>query len=382
MIIIIPLHIPLKYPCDYIDQTGKILSKDNVVIFFDYHLPYSWKNLLEYNNVKDLFISLFNILKLKNIIYFRAPSILPFSRSKMMAELNKKLGFVFLSIILWLFKKKVIVWQFSTLIINKIFRRQFFVYDCVDYVNSDDEHKKYLQEEEKIFKISDLVSFNSRGLFENKLKSFPGLISKSVVAVCGCNFNLFQAKINKIPLEYSNISQKKIVFMGVFDHRVDINLLKYIVKDNQNLKIIFIGPIRRGVPKLFSDILKEKNVLYLGEKRKSELPIYIKNCNLGIIPYDTSNKNVRYANPMKAYEYLASELPIISTKILALENYPKYIVHTTDNKVDFSKAINRMIGNWDSKKAKIAKDIAEKNSWENKIRIIEKFIIKNEKIGQ
>jgi glycosyltransferase involved in cell wall biosynthesis len=377
--VIIPLHLPLEYPCDYIDQTAKILSKNNSVVLFDYFRPYSWKEMLNINNLKDFVNSCFNIFRSKRVIYFRSPSILPFTSSKKISNLNKKLGFFVLSFILRLLDKNTVLWQFSTLIKAKVFKKQFFLYDCVDYKNSVDATKKYLAEESEIFKISDLVSFNSEGLFNNKRGSNPILTGKSVVTVCGCNCQLFFTKTNKITHDFAKISQKKIVFMGVFDHRVDTKLLKYVVGDNRNKKFIFIGPIRKSVPKSFSNILKEKNVLYLGEKTKNELPDYLKKCDLGIIPYNAKTKLVRYSNPMKAYEYLACGLPIVSTNILTLNDLHKDIVYTTDDQIKFSHAIKRTIIDWNTKKSLIAKNIAEKNSWERKISIIKNHIAKNEK---
>lgn len=379
MIIIIPLHLPLKYSCDYIDQTAKILSKKNTVILFDYYYPYSWKNLLKFNNLKKLSDSFSDILKAKKIIYFRAPAILPFSKFKIIINLNKKLGYWILSIFLWILKKRVIVWQFYPLISKKIFHKHIFVYDCVDNLNIKDHTRNIFLKEKQLFEISNLVGFNSKGLFQYKLKTNPILKNKSITTVCGCNNKLFHYKIDKTPKELINIPQKKIVFIGVFDYRVDIKLLNYIVINNKNLKFIFIGPIGEKIEKDFYQIKKEKNVLYLGERKKDELPSYLKSSNLGIIPYDTRHEFAKYSNPMKAYEYLASGLPVVSTKILALEDYPKDIVYTTDNKEEFSQAIRGLIDNWDDKKITVAKDIAEKNSWKNKIASIEKIIIKNEK---
>ncbi len=377
--IIIPLHLLLKYPCDYIDQTAEILAKKNTVILFDYYFPYSWKNLLKLKNLKKFFNSFSDILKFKKIVYFRAPAILPFSKLKIIIKLNKKLGFWILSIFLWIFKKKVIVWQFYPLITKKILKNQFYLYDCIDYINLKDQTKGFFYEEKKLMKISDLVSFNSKGLFEEKLKTNPILEQKSITTVCGCNNNLFKSKIKKIPKELVNIPQKKIIFMGIFDYRMDVKFLHYVVKNNRDLKFIFIGPTGENLRKEFYKIIKEKNVLYLGEKRKNELPPYLINSDLGIIPYDIKSEFVKYSNPMKAYEYLASGIPVVSTDILALEDYPKDIIYTTDNKEEFSQAIRRLMDDWNDEKITIAKNIAEKNSWKNKIALIEKFIIKNEK---
>jgi len=377
MIIIIPLHQPLEYPCDYIDQTVKFLTKDNSVILFDYFYPYSWKDMSKLSNIKTLFQSFTNISGSKKIIYFRAPALLPFSRLDIIINLNKKLGFWILSVFLWIFNKKIIVWQFYPLLTKKIYKSHIYLYDCVDYwVSLKNQTKKFIFEEKKLFNISNLVIFNSKELYNKVLRTNPLLKKKSFISVCGCNNSLFNLKVKKIPKELVNITQKKIIFMAVFDNRINVKLLNYVVTNNKNLIFVFIGPIREDVTKEFAQIIREKNVFYLGEKSKYELPPYLKNCNLGIIPYNTKSGFVKYSNPMKAYEYLALGLPVVSTKILALMGYPENIICTTDNEKDFSNAIKRLMNNWNDSKITIAKNIAEKNSWENKITQIEKLLTK------
>lgn len=374
-IIIIPLHIDLRYPCDYVDQTAKILAKKNSVIFFDYYCPYSWKNLLKFDNLKRLFYSFYEISRFKKTVYFRAPAIFPFSRLKIIISLNKKLGFLILSLFVFLFKKKVVVWQFYPLITKKMFKKQLFIYDCVDYINRQDQTKAFFYPEKKLFKTSDLIVFNSKGLFKKKLGTNRILIKKSVITVCGCNPRLFEFKTNNVPQEFVNIFQKKVVFMGIFDHRTDVKLLSYVVANNANLSFIFIGPIRKNVEKKFFPIIKEKNVFYLGERKKTELAPYLINSDLGIIPYNSEDEFIKYSNPMKAYEYLAAGLPVVSTKILALEDFRKDVVYTTNDQKDFAQAIKRLIYGWNDKKLTFAKNIAKKNSWENKISFVEESVI-------
>ncbi len=374
--IVIPLHLPLEYPCDYIDQTARILSKNNSVILFDYFHPYSWKQVLTIANLRNLFDSLFGMRRSKKTVYFRAPSVLPFARFKQINALNARLGYFILSLILLIWNKRVIVWQFAPLIKSKLFKKQFFVYDCVDYVNSEDDRKGYLVEEEKLFRTSDLVAFNSAKLFDNKKRSNPITERKSVVTVCGCDYQLFVQRKAKIAPELVDIGQKMVALMGVFDHRLDAKLLAHAVKNNKNKKFILIGPIRKSAPKSLNEIIAAENVLYLGEKRKKELPLYLKKCHLGIIPYDTKNRIVKYANPMKAYEYLACGFPVVSTGILALKDLPKDIVYTTDDRAEFGRAIEKIAVDWNGEKTAFAKKIAKKNSWENKILLIEKAIHK------
>ncbi|MEK7522999.1 MAG: hypothetical protein AAB569_05430 [Patescibacteria group bacterium] len=157
MIIIIPLHLPQKYPCDYIDQTAKILSKKHSVILFDYYYPYSWKNLLNFKNLKKLSDSFSDILKSKKIIYFRAPAILPFSKFKSVINANIKLGFYVLSVFLLFLKRKIIIWQFYPLLLKKIVPNHIFVYDCIDNLNIKDHFEEIYHKEKKLFSISNDV---------------------------------------------------------------------------------------------------------------------------------------------------------------------------------------------------------------------------------
>ena len=48
--IVIPLHLSLGYPSDYVDQTALILAKNNVVIFFDFIHPSLWRQTI--NEIK------------------------------------------------------------------------------------------------------------------------------------------------------------------------------------------------------------------------------------------------------------------------------------------------------------------------------------------
>jgi hypothetical protein len=90
--IVIPLHLPIKYSCDYIDQTAKVLSKKYQVIFYDYYNPISWKNLFKKTQLKKFFLNLKKLKKnIKNdIILMNWPAFLPLARFSQITEINKK----------------------------------------------------------------------------------------------------------------------------------------------------------------------------------------------------------------------------------------------------------------------------------------------------
>jgi len=376
--IVIPLHLSLGYPSDYVDQTALILAKNNVVIFFDFIHPSLWRQTI--NEIKRVIKQFVQLLRAEvgSKICFRPFSVFPTRNIPFIFKINRFLGLVQFRLFLWLKKKPVIIWGFDPIIENVIGKlgEKLRVYDCIDCLGEDEETKNLKELEKKLFKKIDIVAFNSSVLFQEKLSKNNQIKNKAVVTVCGCAYNLFQTKDNHtIPDDLKNLKGNLVILAGVFDYRLDVNLLNYVIDKNPKLTFIFIGPFLKDVDKDFFALLNKNNVFYLGKKKKEQLSYYYKNSNLGIIPYKTSLNFVKYSNPMKAYEYLASGIPVLSTEIEALKKYPKDIVYTTDNYGDFNRNLKSMLKNWTIQKKMIAQKIAKKNSWDNKVAKIEEFII-------
>jgi len=369
-VIVIPLHQPLGHPCDFIDQTALILARNNFVILLDLQ-DFTPRQSTANNHGK--IARFFNNLK----------TIYSLSKTPLVYNAKDFLDVLQLRFLLWFKKKKVIIWGFDPimdLIVHKL-GETISIYDCIDYLGDDEETSGANETEKKLFEKVDYIAFNSQGLYEKKYLNNRYIKKKSLVTFCGCVYDLFQIKTKVIPDDLKTIKGKKAILAGVFDYRLNIKLLEYIVVKNSDLHFIFIGPFLKNMSGDFFALLKKNNVHYLGKMDKTKLPFYYKNSDVGIIPYDTALKVVKYGNPMKTYEYLASGIPVVSTGIESLKNYPKDILYANDNHKKFNKALLSLIGNWDSKKILRAKKIARENSWENKVRKIENFILSYGKIN-
>jgi len=110
------------------------------------------------------------------------------------------------------------------------------------------------------------------------------------------------------------------------------------------------------------------NVYFLGRKPKEKLADFITAFDVCLIPYDVSQEFVLGSNPMKLYEYLAVGNPVVSTPIEAVKCYSP-IVKIASNAHDFEKAIEASLSEgYNNKKEKEErKNIAVKNSWEEKV---------------
>ena len=153
-VIVIPLHLPLGYPCDYIDQTAHILSKKNLVIFFDFQDPTLWHESVKLlGEIKDYFI---RVAKgnVGEEIYFRPFSVFPTRNISFIYKMNLYLGIIQLKLLLMFKRKKIILWGFDP-VMEKVIQKigeNISLYDCIDYLGEDEITKSLKESEKKLFK--------------------------------------------------------------------------------------------------------------------------------------------------------------------------------------------------------------------------------------
>jgi hypothetical protein len=107
-----------------------------------------------------------------------------------------------------------------------------------------------------------------------------------------------------------------------------------LVQDLANLKpdwsfnLIGHFPETDQNPTGFKKKIVAENVHYLGEKLVEELPAYGRFADVALIPF-FDNEMTQTINPVKAYEYLACGLTVLSRPMPELEGFPGVqFIHT------------------------------------------------------
>ena len=77
-----------------------------------------------------------------------------------------------------------------------------------------------------------------------------------------------------------------------------------------------------------SALLREPNIHLLGRKPYLDLPAYCKGFDVAIIPFPVNEVTLN-SNPLKAREYLAAGLPVISTAIPEVEVLDQCLIGRT-----------------------------------------------------
>ncbi len=87
-------------------------------------------------------------------------------------------------------------------------------------------------------------------------------------------------------------------------------------KNNPEINFILIGDYQQ---KFGSE--KYRNIYFLGEKKIEQLPAYLAHCSFALLPF-RPGKIVEAVSPIKAFEYLFLQKPLISSYIPELVDYP------------------------------------------------------------
>ena len=189
------------------------------------------------------------------------------------------------------------------------------VYYCGDDFNSLDgvDHQFVTQKEREVVEKSSYIFTAS----EKMLDKFPS--EKTVNIPHGVNFSLFSEQVVQTP---NDLPKGKPIagFYGSISAWLDQDLLVQTIEALPHWNFVFIGKVDCKVEKLeqFS------NVYFLGTRPHNDLPKYIQNWNVAMLPF-VNNKQIQMCNPLKLREYLASGTPIVTTDFNALEGYRKHL---------------------------------------------------------
>lgn len=189
----------------------------------------------------------------------------------------------------------------------------------------------------------------------------------------GCDYEHFKKRKHNIPAEIKKIkkSGKPIVgYYGALASWFDYELIEKIAK-TEKYEVVLIG-IKYDDSLDKSNILKLPNVHYLGKIDYDLLPSYSSFFDISTIPF-VINEITLSTSPVKVFEYMASEKPIVTTNLPECRKYQSVLISKSHDEFinNLDKTI-RLINN--ENYIKILKTEALNNTWTSKCREMIDFI--------
>ena len=121
-----------------------------------------------------------------------------------------------------------------------------------------------------------------------------------------------------LPEEFQSIPAPRVLYVGALESWFDTRLVADAARRYPEFSFVIIGPARCDLGALAGCT----NVHLLGTRSPRELTRYLWNADVGIIPFDPSHPVIPTVHPIKLYEYIACELPVVSTRWDELDGIP------------------------------------------------------------
>jgi glycosyltransferase involved in cell wall biosynthesis len=233
-----------------------------------------------------------------------------------------------------------IVWFYTPMALPllQVFKPSKVVYDCMDELAMfKNAPKQLLQRESALLNIADVVFTGGPSLYQSKRDRHTNAhcFSSSVDAK---HFRQAQDRAISHP-DQAHIGHPRLGFYGVIDERFDVDLVSSMADAHPEWQIVLVGPVVKIDP---ATLPKQPNVHYMGQRTYDQLPQFLAGWDVCLLPF-AMNDSTKFISPTKVLEYMAAELPCVSTPITDVKVPYGDVVEIAESHADFIAACERQL---------------------------------------
>ena len=255
-------------------------------------------------------------------------------------------------------------------------KRDFLIYDCVDYYagfpryETREQKEIFLEIEKKLTENSDLVFATAPGLVERLKKINKNTFYTPNVGDFEMFHNIKEKYKNDRPKELKSISGPIIGYIGALDsYKFDYELLKKSAVTYPEYNFVIIGDIalkdREGsLKELGLDNLP--NVHFLGSIPFVKTPKYMAHFDCELIPYVYNDYTIGGCFPVKFFNTLSAGIPSIVTDLPVFAMY-KNVAYISKTHDDFVNNIGKALSENSLTKINERISVAKENTWDAKV---------------
>ncbi|TFW16971.1 glycosyltransferase family 1 protein [Massilia arenosa] len=235
------------------------------------------------------------------------------------------------------------------------------IYDCMDELAAfKNSPKQLLQRESALLKVADLVFTGGPSLYEaKKERHHSAHCFPSSVDVAHFEKSLDRASSHA---EHDNVPHPRLGFYGVIDERFDPSIVEAMADAHPEWQIVLVGPVVKIDP---ASLPQRPNVHYMGQRSYAELPQFLAGWDVCLMPF-ALNESTKFISPTKVLEYMAAQLPIVSTPITDVVKPYGDIVAIAHDPQEFIAACERALAMSDDEKAAMRarmREVVSNTSW-------------------
>jgi GT2 family glycosyltransferase len=270
-------------------------------------------------------------------------------------------------------EKPLILWISWTpnIVCEEFLQKSRVVYDYMDELEVFAYHCKLMEvDHKKLIQTSDIVITSASNLYLEVQETRRDVI----LMPNGVCVEDFRPGEDKVPKDLKPIIDKGrpiIGYYGALAKWLDYDLVNFACKQCKDLSFVFIGPELDGSFKRFRS---SNNLFLLGAKRYEELKYYLKHFDVATIPFKI-DKIAHSTSPVKLFEYMAGEKPIVTTEMKECKKYRSVLI-SKDRREYILNIRKALMLRYDSDYTSTLKREASVNTWSSRIDVIIKHLQK------
>ncbi len=179
----------------------------------------------------------------------------------------------------------------------------------------------------------------------------------------GVDFEHWSQVSGDLPRDMQKIKKPIVGYHGILQDRFDQDLLSYLANNNPEINFVLVG--WKWPNQDFSKIANYQNIHFLGQKKYQELPNYVANFDIALIPHKIDGFT-RSMNPLKIYEYLAAGKQIVATPVAGIEEF-KDLIKSADSYEEINHLLEKSLGDLENIKPDIFQQAVKEYDWQKKL---------------
>jgi hypothetical protein len=220
------------------------------------------------------------------------------------------------------------------------------IHICMDY--PEPYQHELIEVSNQTLVIPKSVFTELRATYEDKIHSIPQSIHLGT-AIQQSN----RSRTEPSPL--AAVPRPRLGYLGPIFARLNLPILREFLTQNPNWHFVHFGE---------SSALQLPNAHAMAWQPPEELSGFITSFDVGMMPYDCSDKKNLHCSPLKLYDYFLAGLPVVATPILSLAEY-KDLIYTGATSSELSDAVARALEEpADSPKRSLRMAVAREHSTE------------------
>ena len=228
------------------------------------------------------------------------------------------------------------------------------VYHVMSSIEGASLHPQLVEAHRKLMGEADLVFANSATLFKALSPENP----RTHLFRAGVHVEQFR-QASPRPRDLPPRDRTIIGYCGAVHRWVDLTLLGKLAEAMPKTKFVMVGPVLVDI----SALRQHRNLLWLGQKPHQDVPAYLREFDVAIIPY-VQDAYTATSFPAKVHEYLMMGKPVVAMTSPELEAYNQefHVLRLATDADSFVKEIQDALHE-SPLKAKWYAEVALRHDW-------------------